>query len=312
MINRLRKNIKKSSGCSYLYSRFDDLVKMLELKAKLTDQEMIMLSDLVRDYAVDSRYNNYASANWMRYSARCFYCADRLAQYITGIHKESIINMLNRYFWELVDSSVAPIIQQEVLDKYMQMHVNPSNAKELYGTLIYKAICECGRCRYWRGNDIYLAWLYTQSAFRLVMDYIKIYSDYSVLKEWVPLFNTVRLANYWYEYPDSCNYHHTKPYERNLIIETLDKMLDKHLELLSFWFWHSPLEFIDTLPLNDLIEILEVEEDDEFTKILNHMVTLPYNDKVEGILKHFEHDDEQWIVDLSILLLSRYKNLQNH
>ena len=270
---------------------------------------MIMLSDLVRDYAVDSRYNNYASANWMRYSARCFYCADRLAQYITGIHKESIINMLNRYFWELVDSRVAPIIQQEVLDKYIQMHVTPSNAKELYGTLICKAICECGRCRYWRGNDICLAWLYTQSAFRFVMDYIKIYSDYSVLKEWVPLFETVRLANYWYEYPDSCNYHHTKPYERNLIIEILDKMLDKHLELLSFWFWHSPLEFIDTLPLNDLIEILEVEEDDEFTKILNHMVTFPYNDKVEGILKHFEHDDEQWIVDLSIQLLSRYKNL---
>lgn len=86
MINRLRKNIRKSSGCDYLYSRFDDLVKMLELKAKLTDQEMMMLSDLVRDNAVDSRYNNYASANWMRYSARCFYCADRLAQYITGIH----------------------------------------------------------------------------------------------------------------------------------------------------------------------------------------------------------------------------------
>ena len=61
--------------------------------------------------------------------------------------------------------------------------------------------------------------------------------------------------------------------------------------------------------MNDLIEILEVEEDDEFTKILNHMVTLPYNDKVEEILKHFEHDDEQWIVDLSIQLLSRYKNL---
>ena len=309
MINRLRKNIRKSSDCDYLYSRFDDLVKMLELKAKLTDQEMMMLSDLVRDYAVDSRYNNYASANWMRYSARCFYCADRLAQYITGMHKESIMIMLNRYFGELVDSSVAPIIQQEVLDKYIQMHVTPSNAKELYGTLICKAICECERCRYWRGNDICLAWSYTQSAFRLVMDYIKIYSDYSVLKEWVPLFDTVRLANYWYEYPDSCNYHHTKPYERNLIIETLDKMLDKHLELLSFWFWHSPLEFIDTLPLNDLIEILEVEEDDEFTKILNHMVTLPYNDKVEEILKHFEHDDEQWIVDLSIQLLSRYKNL---
>ena len=86
MINRLRKNIRKSSDCDYLYSRFDDLVKMLELKAKLTDQEMMMLSDLVRDYAVDRRYNNYASANWMRYSARYFYCADRLAQYITGIH----------------------------------------------------------------------------------------------------------------------------------------------------------------------------------------------------------------------------------
>lgn len=305
VINRLRRNIRNSPGCDYLYGRFDDLVEMLESMMKLTDQESVLLSELIRDYAAESRYNNYASPNWMRYSARCFYCADKLAKYTVGIHKESIQKMLNRYFFELIDSRVAPIIQQEILYKYLQMHAIPSNSKKLYGTLISKAVDECSRCRCWKG-DVSLALTYTQSAYSLVMDYLKIFSDYSVLKEWVPLFDTVTLANYWYEYPESCNYNHTRPRERQRIIEFLDKMLDIHLELLSFWYWHSPQEFIDTLSLNDLIEILEVEEDDEFTKLLNHMVTLLNNEKVEGILKHFEHDDELWIVELSKRLLAHY------
>lgn len=306
VINRLRRNIRNSPGCEYLYSRFDDLVEMLESKMKLTDQESVLLSELIRDYAVDSRYNNYTSPNWMRYSAICFYCADRLAKYMVGIHKVSIQKMLNRYFFELIDSRVAPIVQQEVLYKYLQMHAIPSNSQKLYGVLISKAIDECSICRYWKEDDVSLAWTYTQSAYSLVMDYLKIHSDYSVLKEWIPLFDTVALANYWYEYPDSCNYNHTRPCERQRIIEILDKMLDIHLKLLSFWYWHSPQELVDTLSLNYLIEILEVEEDEEFTKILHHMVTLPKNEKVEGILKHFEHDDELWIVELSKRLLDHY------
>ena len=115
VINLLRRNIRNSPGCDYLYSRFDDLVEMLESMMKLTDQESVLLRELIRDYAADSRYNNYTSPNWMRYSARCFYCADRLAKYTVGIYKELIQKMLNRYFFELIDSRVAPIIQPEVL-----------------------------------------------------------------------------------------------------------------------------------------------------------------------------------------------------
>lgn len=308
-IERLKKSISTSSGCEYLYSRFESLVNMLETEQNLSNTEKVMLYELIRCYAADSRYDNYTSANWMRYSARCFYCADYLARYLDGMLAESVQNALNRYFIELVDSRVAPIIQYEVLDKYMQLHVTSFNSKRVYGRLVCKAIDECEICRYWQPDDISLVWSYTQAAYRILMDYVKIYSDKSVLKDWVPLFNTAALARFWYEYPDSCNYAHTRQRTRQFIVETLDKMLDKHLKLFSFWYWHSPQELIDTYSLDDLIDVLEVEDDAEFQKILKHMVTLPYNVKVKNILKHFEKDDEQTVVELSQQLLAKYKNI---
>lgn len=306
-IERLRKSIRISSGCEYLYSRFDSLVDMLVGEPKLSEAEMAMLYELIRDYAVESRFDNYTSANFMKYSARCFYCADYLAQYLGGIYAESAKNALNRYFLELVDSRVAPIIQQEVLDKYIQLYASSfKSPKNVYERLVSKAIDECGNCRYWQPDDISLAWLYTQSAYRILMDYVKIYLDKSVLKDWVPLFNTAALARFWYKYPDSCNYAHTRQRTRQFIGETLDKMLDKHLKLFSFWYWYSPQELVDAYSLDDLIDVLEVEEEEEFEKILKHMVTLPYNVKVKKILEHFEQDDEQVVVELSRRLLAKY------
>lgn len=307
-IERLRKSISTSSGCEYLYSRFDSLVNMLETEQNLSDTEKVMLYELIRCYAADSRYDNYTSANWMRYSARCFYCADYLTRYLDGMLAESVQNVLNRYFIELVDSRVAPIIQQEVLDKYIQLNVNSFSSKKVYGRLVAKAIDECGNSRYWL-DDISLAWEYTQAVFRLIMDYIKIYSDYSVLEEWVPLFDTAALARFWYKYPDSWNYANTRLRRKQRIMDTLDKMLDKHLELFSFWYWRSPQELIDTYSLDDLVDVLEVEDNEEFEKILKHMVTLPYNVKVKNILKYFEKDDEQAVVELSQQLLAKYKNI---
>ena len=304
-INRISKKINKSSGCSYLYKYFDELVEMLQDAETLSASEIASLRGLIQDYAADSIYNNYASANWMRYSARCFYCADYLVRFIGNQpNQEGMENLLNLYFKDLVNHGVAPIISQEILDKYIDK--NSENTRELYANLIKKANDECEKCRYWQGNDISLARAYTKSVDRLIRNYIKRCEDVTVLKEWIPLLNTVRLADFWYKYPDSANYNHTRPRERQFIEECSDEMLEIHLRLISEWYWLNPLEVISTYSQKELIEILEVTDDDEFEKILRHAVTLPQNDKIKNVLEHFIDDDETHIVSLARELLQNY------
>ena len=304
-INRICKKIKSSSGDSYLYKYFDELVEMLQGTETLSTSEITCLRGLIQDYAADSIYNNYASANWMRYSARCFYCADYLVRFLGDKPKQEEMEiLLNSYFKKLVDHRVAPIISQETLDKYIDK--NSEDFRQLYDTLIKKAIDECYRCRYWQGNDISLARAYTKSIDRLIRQYIKRYEDRTVLKEWIPVLDTVRLAGFWYDYPDSANYEHTRPNERQVIEECLDEMLEIHLKLISEWYWLNPQELISTYSQKELIEILEVTDDNEFEKILRHAVTLPENDKIKGVLEHFIEDDEDHIVRLASELLQNY------
>lgn len=304
-INRISKKIKTSSGYSYLYKYFDELVEMLQATETLSSSEIASLRGLIQDYAADSIYNNYASANWMRYSARCFYCADYLVRFLgTKPYQDGMESLLNSYFKDLVEHGVAPIIPQETLDKYIDK--NSEDFRKLYDTLIKKANDECGKCRYWQGNDISLARAYTKSIDRLIRYYIKRYEDKTVLKEWIPILNTVRLADFWYEYPDSANYKHTRPYERQFIEECSDEMLEIHLKLISEWYWLNPQELINTYSQEELIEILEVTDDDEFEKILRHAVTLPKNDKTKGVLEHFIEDDETHIARLARELLLHY------
>ena len=304
-INRISKKIQKSSGYSYLYKYFDELVEILQDAETLSTSEIASLRGLIQDYASDSIYNNYASANWIRYSARCFYCADYLVRFIGDKpNQEGMESLLNSYFKDLVDHGVAPIISQETLDKYMNK--NSEDPRKLYDTLIKKAINECGRCRYWQGNDISLARAYTKSVDRLIRQYIKRYDDRTVLKEWIPILNTIRLADFWYEYPDSANYEHTGSHERQFIEECSDEMLEIHLKLISEWYWLNPQELISTYSQKELIEILEVTDDDEFEKILRHAITLPANDKIKSVLEHFIDDDETHIVRLARELLQKY------
>lgn len=304
-INRISKRIQHSSGCSYLYRYFDELVEMLMEAETLSASEIASLRGLIQDYAADSIYNNYASSNWMRYSARCFYCADFLVRFLGDRpNQEGMEILLNSYFKDLVDHGVAPIIPQETLDKYIDK--NLEDPRQLYDTLIKKAINECGRCRYWQGNDISLARAYTKSVERLIRNYIRRYEDITVLKYWIPLLNTVRLADLWYKYPDSANYEHTRPHERQFIDACLDEMLDIHLNLISEWYWLNPQELMITYSQKELIEILEVMDDGEFEKILRHAVTMPANDKIKGILEHFMEDDEIHVVSLARELFQNY------
>lgn len=305
VIDRIRRKIKKSSGCDYLYNQFEELVEMLQNK-KLSASETESIRELILDYASDSTYNNFASANWMRYSARCFYCADNLVKYLGDQpYQEGMEGILNVYFKVLVEHGVAPIIPQEILDKYIA--INSENPRMLYDTLIKKANDECGKCRYRQGNDISLALEYTKSIERLIKDYIKKYEDKTTLKVWIPLLNTVRLADFWYKYPDSSNYDHTGPREREFIVKCSDELLDIHLRLFSEWYWQNPQELIDNYTQRDIIEILEVLDDEDFERILRHAVTLPVNEKIKSVLEHFVEDDEVNVVRFASELLDNYE-----
>lgn len=310
-MSRIKKKISNSHGCSYLYSYFDELVKSLEAKGTdgLSDTENVELQELIESYARESVYNNFASAEWMMYSTRSFYCADYLVRYLSPQNvRRNMEHFLSLYFLDLVKSGVASIIQRDSLDKYMSKMIETSEAKDLYDTLVRKAVDECSKSRYWCENEVSLACSYTESIERLIKEYIEKYSDDSILKKWIPIIDTTRLVRYWYDYPNSNNYKYSGQYERECVMSSLDKMLDIHLRLFDGWFSRNPMEVVETLSQNDMIEILEVVEDDEFRKILAQIVAMPWNKKVESVLKHFVNDNEQWVVNLSRQLLATYEN----
>ena len=280
-----------------MYSYFEDLIKELEEnKNNLTKENIEALNNLILDFAEDTRYN-YGSANWVRYSARCFYCADSLAAFLPEEDKANVENMLNTYFQHLIQSGVSPVMVQNVFDKYFYNNITEENYENRYNVTITKTIEASHKGRTWSESEMSLSYSHTKVASRLIKEYIDKYDDYSFLKKWIPQLNTKHLAEIWYNHDIEDNY---------FVDEILDKMLDLHLELLNIWFWHNPEEMINVFSSETLIEILEVYDDEEFKKTLEHMVTLPVNEKVKRILQHFIEDDEQWIVRLSSNLLDYY------
>lgn len=286
----IRERIPKFHTYSYLYEGFDALVKSLDDQSGslLNSTEIVELKDLIEVLARESVYNNFASANWMLYSARCFYCADYLVKYLNEPRdRRNMENFLNLYFKDLVSSGVAPIIPAGTLDKYIKMNISPANAKELYGTLILKACNECGKCRLWECRDAELACRYTQSIKQIMKDYVSRYSDLTVQKEWLPALNTMRLAKVWNEYPGSHNYNHEYINSRNVIMKCLDQMLDIHLELMESWYRRNPQEVIEALPDYVLIAILDVIEDHDRERIFRQVSSLPDNEKIQKVLYHY-------------------------
>lgn len=64
----------------------------------------------------------------------------------------------------------------------------------------------------------------------------------------------MRIADFWYKYPDNHNYNHTRLREREFIEKCSDEMLDIHLRLISEWYWQNPQELIDTYKQRDIID----------------------------------------------------------
>lgn len=305
-INSLDNKIHNSSGCNYLYSDFDELVNELEVKKdKLTTEGVMSLILLFRDLALEARYN-HCSVNWIRYSARSFYCADYLIRYLPKDWKSRTESFLNYLFNELIKGEVAAIIPKEVFNKYLDKNLTDENYANYYDTILTNTILASIRGRTWSDNEMSLALSHTETASRLIKEYIRKFNDYSYLKKWIPLLNTRNLVYVWCEYLDCRNPRYDNLFIEDSVEEILEKMLDIHLELLNHWFRHNPEEMINTFSQEELIEILEVYDDKEFESTLEHMLTIPSNNKIKGIFEHFIEDEEDWIVRLSQRLLDAY------
>ena len=124
-------------NCGYLYQNFDELVSLLEpLNSEDLPPVVIRgLICLIQDLASKSICNSFASADWMRYSARSFYCADHLVKYLPENRQESVYSYLNGIFAELMDSGVAPVIEKEVFDKYAKMPLTDDDSLKVYDEL---------------------------------------------------------------------------------------------------------------------------------------------------------------------------------
>lgn len=296
------------SGCGYLYDHYDELVRLLNATGKenLTRKEIGSLRGLVNRYAYESTYDNSSSVNWIWYSVRAFYCADSLVCYLPDINHEHFYGLLNGCFLELVDSGRAPIIKQEIFDRYLDMNLTEDNSRELYSKLVRKAAGEISMSRLWRPDENELAYDYTKACDHIIRDYLKRYGDYSLLKEWLPRLGIVRVADFWYGYYESTDAEYASESTRSSVDERLYKMMNLMLHLHSVWYWHNPTEMIETLSSDYLIALMEVHDDREFETTLTSMVALPFNQKVKDVLEHFANDDDQVVSEMATELLESY------
>ena len=307
-INKIEDKVWRS-GCGYLYDHYDELVRLLNATGKenLTREEIGSLRGLVSRYAYESTYDNSSSVNWIWYSVRAFYCADSLVGYLPEINHEHFYGLLNGCFLELVESGRAPIISQEVFDRYLEMNLTEENRRELYTKLVRKGAGEIGMSRLWRPDENELADAYAKACNHIIRDYIKRYDDYSLLKDWLPKLGVTRVADFWRRYPESTDYEYASESERETVDVRLYKMKNLMLHLHRLWYWRNPEEMIDTLSSDYLITLLEVHDDREFEMTLFSMAGIPFKQKVKDVLEHYANCDDRVVSEMAAALLESYK-----
>ena len=307
-ISKISKKIETSPTCGYLYQYFDELVALLD-SHKVEELPPLVIRDLkglIQDMASESTYNNYSSANWIRYSARSFFCADHLVKYLPENQQEFFYRYLNGFFTDLMASGVAPIIEKEVFEKYLKMNVTEDNRLKLYDSLISKAANECDKSRLWSADEVSLALDYAKSIDRMIRAYVKQSGDISMLKEWIPKLRICHVTKYRNGYPESTWYEHAGDMEREAVMTCLNKMVQTQGYLYSLWYWHSPEELIDTLAIEELRDMFEAFDDRMFDDILCNMAELPYSCKVKDLLEYFAGHNDRVTAGLARQLLGSY------
>lgn len=309
-LQRICKKIDKSSGYSYLYSYFDDIVKQLKewSVSNPNDADNNALVVTIKKYKSECVYCKYNSPGWFKYASRCFYCADYLVQFISDkILRYSLEEELSSTFDMLVDSESISFFDDAVFNKYCLKNHNGLSEKDYLIRAIKKAIYTASQHHPLKADVEHMAYSGSKFAYAKILQFIDKYRDYSYLKEWIPALSTPYLADVWFRFPDRYIY---DPYRHRHMVETIERYLDDslelHLKLWELWYNHNREEILDIVDSHTLIEVLEVCDDEPFKKLLKEIVQFPANDKVIAILEHFTNDDEAWIVNLSKKLLMGY------
>jgi hypothetical protein len=309
-IAKVSNKIEISPNCGYLYQYFDELVALLEpLKYETLPPVVIRgLKGLIQDLASESTYNNFSSAHWMKYSARSFYCADNLVKYLPENQQEFFYSYLNGIFAELMNSGVAPIIEKEVFDRYIKMNLTDDKSLKVYDEQIRKAIKECDKSRLWSAGDACLACDYMKSIDRMIRTYVKQSGDYSLLHEWIPLLRIRHVTKYRNGYPDTTWYEYASENEREVVMSSLNKILQIQGYLHCLWYWNSPEELISNLSVEELVDMFEAFDDRMFDDILRDMAEHHYDNKVRDVLEHFAGHNDKVVAGFAGQLLDYYKS----
>lgn len=227
LIERIEDKVWKS-GCRYLYDDYDELMTLLNTvgRENLTAKEVASLRGLVSKYAYESVYDNSSMVSWTWYSVRAFYCADSLVGYLPEKNHEFFYGLLNQCFLELVQNGRAPIIEREMLERYLQMNITDDNYKDLYSKLILKSAREIHMSRLWKPDENELAYAYVKTCTHIIRDYLARYKDRSVLKEWLPMFDVVRVEDSWRRYPESTDFEDASESTRKAVDDRLYKMMN--------------------------------------------------------------------------------------
>ena len=308
-IAKISTKIERSPNCGYLYQYFDELVASLDSAGTDGLPHVVVrdLKGLIQDMAVESIHNNVSSANWIRYSARAFFCADYLVRYLPEDQREFFYGYLNGFFSDLVDSGVAPVIEEEVFDKYLKMSLTEENYHTMYDRLINKAICEYAKCRLWSADEVGLACEYSKSINRMIRFYTKEYRDYSMLKEWIPKLRISHAVKHRDGYPESTWFKNASSTEREAVMRTLDKIVQIYGYLHCVWYWHSSEELISAMTTEDLINMFESFDDRAFDDILCNIAEFKNNSKVKDVLMHFAGHNDKVVAGLATQLLDEYQ-----
>lgn len=311
-LQRIREKIDKSSGHGYLYHYFDDMVKQLKEWQLLNpnDEDNDELISTILQYNSECNYCKYNSPGWLKYAARCFYCADALVQFIGNKSLRNCLEYeLSSTFDMLIDSESISLVEDSLFNKYCLNGHNGASVKDYYIRAIKKAVYTARQHHPIKADDEYLAYCGCEFAYKRIIEYIEKYKDYSYLKDWIPALSTPCLVEIWYRFPDRYISNQSRHHRMIESIERcLDDSLELHLKLWKLWYNHNREEILDVVDLHTLIEVLEVSDDDFFEKVLHELVQFPANEKVVTILEHFTNDDEAWIVNLTKTLLKEYTN----
>lgn len=295
-LQRLRERTYMSfdySGYGHLYHHFDHLVQHLDKwKAAIPQDSAVVQSELLAtiDFLLtESQDNHYGSSTErLLYSARSFYCADKLSQYIVSQNEIQELQYKHiNVFRTLSKTGITALLPDEVFDKYFDL----LKWQPILDITIKACIIKSSIFRNWNIDEVYVAYQQIKLTHKLITAYIQKFEDHFSMGRWLADINIAKFVNALYhsdvQYPAR---HHRELYLSNSITLIL--------ELFYTFFQHDVVELLSRVSKKNIIEALEMMNDSDFKDFMTTISPYLIDTKVQHIFEHFADDDEDWVVRL--------------